>query len=156
MENISLLIKNFKNKSVLVTGGAGFIGSHLVKKLLSLKAKVTVIVKYNSIIDCVRLADVWEKLSIVEREFAPDVEQTHWIEKGGMKESIIKCMPESYLQEVKKGIHTSNIGFLTRYKAKKRLIALFTDEQISTLPVLNKINLNPEFESFLFTATIIK
>jgi hypothetical protein len=47
------------------------------------------------------LDNVDEKLSIVEREFAPDVEQTHWIEKGGMKESIIKCMPESYLQEVK-------------------------------------------------------
>ena len=68
MENISLLIKNFKNKKILVTGGSGFIGSHLVNKLVSLKSNLTVTVKYNSIIDNQRLVNVWNKIKVVEAD----------------------------------------------------------------------------------------
>lgn len=57
-----------KNKSILVTGGAGFIGSHLTKRLLSLNAKVSVVVKYKSIIDSVRLSSVWEDVAIIEAD----------------------------------------------------------------------------------------
>jgi len=38
-----------ENKKVLVTGAGGFIGSHLVEKLLNLKTEVTCFVRYNSL-----------------------------------------------------------------------------------------------------------
>src|SRR5690554_5670359 len=37
-----------QNKKVLVTGAGGFIGSHLVEKLVETGAKVTAFVRYNS------------------------------------------------------------------------------------------------------------
>jgi dTDP-glucose 4,6-dehydratase len=39
---------NWQNKKVLVTGGAGFIGSHLTEKLVALGARTRVLVHYNS------------------------------------------------------------------------------------------------------------
>jgi len=38
----------FRNKKILVTGADGFIGSHLVEKLVKLKSKVTALCYYNS------------------------------------------------------------------------------------------------------------
>ena len=57
-----------KNRKVLVTGGAGFIGSHLVKRMVGLGADVSVVVKYNSIIDNVRLSSVWNEISVIEAD----------------------------------------------------------------------------------------
>ncbi len=57
-----------KNKKILVTGGAGFIGSHLTKRLVDEGAKVSVIVKYNSVIDCPRLVKIWDKINIIEAD----------------------------------------------------------------------------------------
>lgn len=40
--------QHWNGRSVLVTGGAGFIGSHLVERLLSYGANVRVLARYNS------------------------------------------------------------------------------------------------------------
>jgi UDP-glucose 4-epimerase len=61
-------MKHFNKKKILVTGGAGFIGSHLVKKFVDLNAIVTVIVKYNSIIDCPRISKYWDKIKVIEAD----------------------------------------------------------------------------------------
>ena len=57
-----------KNKKILITGGAGFIGSHLTRKLVSMGADATVVVKYKSIIDNVRLCSVWEDVQVIEAD----------------------------------------------------------------------------------------
>jgi nucleoside-diphosphate-sugar epimerase len=57
-----------KNRKILVTGGAGFIGSHLTKRLLAMGAEVAVTVKYRSIIDNVRIAPVWDQVDVLEAD----------------------------------------------------------------------------------------
>jgi len=57
-----------KDKRVLVTGGAGFIGSHLCRNLVALGAQVYVLVKYNSVIDNVRITSIWNKIIPIEAD----------------------------------------------------------------------------------------
>ena len=57
----------YKDKRVLVTGGGGFIGSHLVKKLISLKAKTSVLVRKTS--DLWRLEDVIDEIKVIRTDF---------------------------------------------------------------------------------------
>ena len=59
---------SLKNKKILVTGASGFIGSHLVKYLIKQKAKVYIIVKYNSVIENIRLKNYWNKINVIESD----------------------------------------------------------------------------------------
>lgn len=56
----------FKKKKVLVTGGSGFIASHLCHRLIKEGAQVFTLTKYDSIIDNIRLADLGDKVEVVE------------------------------------------------------------------------------------------
>ncbi|OIQ18394.1 MAG: hypothetical protein BM556_09030 [Bacteriovorax sp. MedPE-SWde] len=60
--------KQYKGKKVLVTGGSGFFASQLVKRLDEAGADIYVVVKYNSVIDNIRLVKLWDKINIVEAD----------------------------------------------------------------------------------------
>ncbi|MBI3076374.1 MAG: GDP-mannose 4,6-dehydratase [Deltaproteobacteria bacterium] len=59
---------DLRNKKVLVTGGPGFIASHLCRRLVREGASLYVLTRYNSIIDNVRLAGLWGQLIPVEAD----------------------------------------------------------------------------------------
>lgn len=74
-----------KNKRVLVSGGSGFIGSHLAHRLIAEGAQVTVMVRYDSVMKNERLRGCWEQIRVLEadlrnrgalaaiRNFAPEI-----------------------------------------------------------------------------------
>lgn len=75
-----------KGKRILITGGSGFIGSHLVHRLLAANAEVAVTVRYGNIMKNERLRDCWDDIRVIEadlrnrgalsfgvREFRPEI-----------------------------------------------------------------------------------
>jgi len=55
-------------KKILITGGSGFIGSHLTRKCVKEGYKVAITTKYNSIFENIRLTDVWKKIKVIESD----------------------------------------------------------------------------------------
>jgi len=59
---------SLKNTRVLVTGASGFIGSHLAHRLIQEGAQVAITVRYDNVIKCERLRDVWNKITVIEAD----------------------------------------------------------------------------------------
>jgi dTDP-glucose 4,6-dehydratase len=108
-------------RKVLVTGGSGFIGSHLVEKLVSLGAEVKVLVHYNSqnrlgLLDTLP-DDVKEKIEITWG----DIKEAESVEKAGkdcgyiFHLAALVGIPYSYLQP-QDVVMTNTIGTLNVLK----------------------------------------
>jgi UDP-glucose 4-epimerase len=59
---------NLRQTRVLVTGGSGFIGSHLVKRLLAEESDVAVTVRYGNVVKCERLRWCWDRVRVIEAD----------------------------------------------------------------------------------------
>jgi len=57
-----------KRKRVLITGGSGFIGSHLVHRVLEEGAEVAVTMRYGNVMKNERLRDCWDNIHIIEAD----------------------------------------------------------------------------------------
>ena len=74
-----------QGKRVLVTGGSGFIGSHLVHRLLAMGATVGTTVRYGDVVKNERIRGIWDQIQVFEadlrnrgafggvKEFAPQI-----------------------------------------------------------------------------------
>lgn len=74
---------SLKGRKVLVTGGAGFIGSHLAEKLVSLGADVYILTRKSS--------DLWRLDSVKDKIFIYGVD---FLNPGDLKEVLRKISPE--------------------------------------------------------------
>lgn len=54
-----------KNK-ILVTGGSGFIGSHMVRELIKRNYEIAITTKYDSVYENIRLYNLWKKIKVIE------------------------------------------------------------------------------------------
>lgn len=73
---------NLKGKKVLVTGGGGFIGSHLMEELVGIGAEVTALIHYNSRNDWGLLEFLPENVKHEIEIFLGDVQDTTSVKKA--------------------------------------------------------------------------
>lgn len=55
-------------RKVLVSGGSGFIGSHLVRRLVVQGAEVTLLLQYDNVVKNERLLRCWDRIRIIEAD----------------------------------------------------------------------------------------
>jgi UDP-glucose 4-epimerase len=139
-----------KNKKVLVTGGSGFIASHLVKRLLALGASVTITTRYNSVIDNIRLKNVWDDINVIEC----DLRDTDSLKIAELKPEIIFHLA-AYNHVGESFTHVSEVfdvnakgtaNLMEAYEGYEKFVYMSTSEVYGyqkSVPFTESMNPNP-------------
>jgi NAD dependent epimerase/dehydratase len=133
---------NWQNENILITGGAGFIGSHLTEKLVELGAKVKVLVHYNSRNDWGHLEYLSKTILNQIEIFQGDVQDPYSVQKAVAGCSMVFHLasliaipysyvaPASYVETNIKG--TLNVTEACLKSEVKRVVHTSTSETYGT------------------------
>ena len=136
-------MNNYKNKKILVTGGAGFIGSHLCEKLLSKGHEVICVDNYytGSKSNVKNLLD-YSKFELIRH----DITFPLYLEVDEIYNLACPASPIHYQYDPVQTIKTSVHGAINMLGLAKRIGAKIF--QASTSEVYGDPEIHPKHESY--------
>ncbi|PFO75031.1 CDP-abequose synthase [Bacillus cereus] len=100
------MITSFKNKTFLITGGYGFIGSHLVRRLLNLQAKIVLLIRTSS--NSWRLNDILKNIETYEIDIR---------DKKQVQDAIKKVNPDYIFHLAAYGVNSAHTDYMHAIEA---------------------------------------
>ncbi|MGU3371691.1 NAD-dependent epimerase/dehydratase family protein [Bacillus mycoides] len=95
------MITSFKNKTFLITGGYGFIGSHLVRRLSHLQAKIVLFIRASS--DSWRLKNILKNIETYEVDIRDKVQ---------VQDAIKKINPDYIFHLAAYGVNSAHTDYM--------------------------------------------
>ena len=122
-------LPSFAGKKILITGGCGFLGTNLARKLLQQGASVTLFVRKDN--ECKNLRDIQKKLKIVEGDLLSEEDVTKVLsDKDYLFHFAWQTDLKQSMQHPQQDLHSDGEGLLnileTTRKINPNLKIIFT------------------------------